>query len=166
MFLWLLQRCLQQDYIALNDMLTDGWIGRDLEGNSFGLIEILFRHLLRWAVEKPRKPPVRIASVSADIQTEHLRILISERYHYARPVRAVMCFVCVESMFSHCELTDSHLTQTVAGICSDTTPGLHMRGRKHAIARATYILPYTTNLHKPSDDKVKCWELNEQRGSN
>jgi hypothetical protein len=43
------------------------WIGKDLEGYSCGLIEVLLRD---WG--KPLKTPVGIATVASKIQTEYL----------------------------------------------------------------------------------------------
>jgi hypothetical protein len=102
---------------------------------------------------KPRKLPVSIAGVPFEIRTEHLRIRVSERYHYAKPVSAVMSFVYVESNLGHCELTDSHLTWLLLVSVRTRQPDC-----THAVARSTsFLIPLTCTSHLMTKSNAGNW---------
>jgi hypothetical protein len=61
-------------YTALNDRMTEEWwIREDLELRGHGLIEVQPPHLSGGTQENCKETSVRIASISAKIQTEHFR---------------------------------------------------------------------------------------------
>lgn len=63
----------------------DGGTGKDLEGSNPGLIEVLSRHL-PGVTEENYEKSVRIATVPAEIWTEHITNTNVERYRYANPL--------------------------------------------------------------------------------
>jgi hypothetical protein len=80
------------------ELFSASWIGKDLEGSCYNLIEVLSQHCLRdW--RKPRSTLVRIVRVPAGIRTEHFSNISQHRYGYAVLLSSFeRCFVWMRNL--------------------------------------------------------------------
>jgi hypothetical protein len=59
-------------------------MGKDLEGNGFGLLQLLSRHLCEGTEKTAKKTSVKITDVATGIRTEYLSNVNQQRYCFAR----------------------------------------------------------------------------------